>query len=155
MKLTYIGLRNKEKIMAIVVYPDTGWNSYASLADAEIIVTNNVINPASWNALSDAQKELYLRQSTTLIRLKITDPATDEAPDDLQLATVLLSVDSIGKDMNDSDGKENLKRIKIEGAIEKEFFTKGDSSNKFPDIVESLLVQFVYKSSSSFTLMRA
>jgi hypothetical protein len=141
--------------MALIIYPATGWNSYVSLTDSETIVTDNVINPASWNALTDAQKELYLKQSTTLIRLKITDPQTDEAPDDLELATVLLSVDSIGKDMNDSDGKENLKRIKIEGAIEKEFFTKGDSSNKFPDIVESLLSQFVYKSTSSFQLMRA
>lgn len=141
--------------MALIIYPTSGWDSYVSLADAETIVTNNIISPASWNALTNAQKELYLKQSTTLIRLKITDPLTLTTPSDLELATVYLSINSIGIDMMDSDGKENLKRIKIDGAIEKEYFTKSDSSNKFPDIVEALLSQFIYSGSGTFSLNRA
>lgn len=141
--------------MALIIYPTTNYNSYVSLADAEILITDNVINHTAWDALVNADKELYLKQSTTLIRLKITDPATTETPSDLELATIYLAVSSIAVDMTESDGKDNLKRIKIEGAIEKEFFTKGEKSNTFPDIVEALLSQYTYSNSSSFTLQRA
>ena len=146
--------------MALIIYPATGWNSYVSLTEAGTIATDNIINLTAWTALTDPQKELYLKQSTTLIRLKIIDPITVDdtltaAPSDLKLATVHLSVSSVGIDMVDNDGKENIKRIKIEGAIEKEFFTKGESSNAFPDIVASLLNQYQYTSTSSFVLTRS
>ena len=146
--------------MALIIYPATGWNSYVSLNDANTIAIDNILNLTSWNALTDAQKELYLKQSTTLIRLKIIDPliadiTLTEAPSDLKLATVHLSVSSIGVDMVDNDGKENIKRIKIDGALEKEFFTKGENSNAFPDIVSALLAQYQFVSSSSFSLVRS
>lgn len=142
--------------MALITYPATLWDSYVSLANAETIIANNIISPASWDALPLPSKELYLKQSTTLIRLKITDPSASTAPADLSLAVVYLTINSIGLDMIDSDGKENLKRIKIEGAIEKEYFTKSEKSNNFPDIVEALLAQYVYKGGSgSFSLNRS
>jgi len=141
--------------MALIIYPTTSWDSYVSLAEAETIASANIINLTAWNALTNATKELYLKQSTTLIRLKIIDPATTSTPSDLKLATVHLSVSSIGVDMTDNDGKENIKRIKIDGALEKEFFTKGESSNAFPDIVTALLAQYQYVSTSSFVLTRS
>lgn len=141
--------------MSLIIYPTTDYNSYISLADAEILITNNIINHTAWDALTSTQKELYLKQSTTLIRLKIQDPYEDSTPSDLELATVYLAVSSIAVDMTESDGKDNLKRIKIDGAIEKEYFTKSEKSNGFPDIVEALLSQYTYTNSSSFTLMRA
>ncbi len=141
--------------MALIIYPTDSYNSYVSLADAEILIDDNIITTTSWDALTNAQKELYLKQATTLIRLKIQDPYEEATPYDLQLATVHLAVSSISVDMTESDGRDNLKRIKIEGAIEKEYFTKGEKSNSFPDIVEALLSQYTYINSSSFTLQRA
>lgn len=141
--------------MALIIYPAPLWDSYVSLADAEIIVTNNIISPASWNALTNATKELYLKQSSTLIRLKITDPLLSATPDDLELATVYLSVNSIGVDMVDSDEKNNIKRIEISGAITKEYFTKSEKSNSFPDLVQSLLEQYIYSGSGTFSLSRS
>lgn len=141
--------------MALTIYPTTSWDSYVSLAEAETIASANIINLTAWNALTDAVKELYLKQSTTLIRLKINDPEATSTPYDLKLATVYLSVSSIGADMTDNDGKENIKRIKIDGAIEKEYFTKGESSNSFPEIVTALLAQYQYTSTSSFVLTRS
>lgn len=141
--------------MALIIYPTTDYNSYVSLADAEILITDNIISHSAWDALTSTQKELYIKQSTTLIRLKIQDPYEDATPSDLELATVYLAVSSIAVDMTESDGKDNLKRIKIDGAIEKEYFTKSEKSNSFPDIVEALLSQYTYTNSSSFTLMRA
>lgn len=141
--------------MALIIYPTTNYNSYVSLADAEILIANNIINHTAWDALTSTQKELYLKQSTTLIRLKIQDPYEDATPSDLELATVYLAVSSIAVDMTESDGKDNLKRIKIDGAIEKEYFTKSEKSNSFPDIVEALLSQYTYTNSSSFILQRA
>lgn len=141
--------------MALIIYPTTGWDSYVSLADAEILVTNNIITTTSWNALTNTQKELYLKQSSLDIRLHIEDPLALTTPYDLQLAVVFLSVNSIGKDMWDSDGKSNIKRIEISGAITKEYFTKGKDSNSYPDIVEALLAQFIYSGAGTFSLNRA
>lgn len=141
--------------MSLIIYPTDSFNSYVSLADAEILITDNVVSHSAWDALTNTQKELYLKQATTLIRLKIQDPYVDVTPFDLQLATAYLAVSSIAVDMTESDGKDNVKRIKIEGAIEKEYFTKSEKSNSFPDIVEALLSAYVYTNSSSFTLARA
>lgn len=141
--------------MALIVYPTDSFNSYVSLADAETLITDNVVSHSAWDVLANAQKELYLKQATTLIRLKIQDPHEDTTPFDLQLATAYLAVSSIAVDMTESDGKDNVKRITIEGAITKEFFTKGEKSNSLPDIIEALLSAYTYTNSSSFTLVRA
>ena len=147
--------------MALIIYPATGWNSYVSLTEANTIITDNVIDPTAWNALADPTKELYLKQSTTLIRLQITDPISLDssltaAPSDLKLATAHLANYSIGVNMvNGDSAKENLKRIKIEGALEKEYFTKGEATNGFPDIVQALLKQYSYAGSSTFQLSRS
>lgn len=145
--------------MALVIYPTTGWNSYLSEADATALLTANVIDLAAWTALSSANKEIYLRQSSTLIRLSIVDPIDEDsslttAPNDIKLATAYLANYSIGLTMINDDGKDNLKRLKIEGAIEKEWFTKAKQSNSFPDIVNQLLAQYGLSSGGTFKLER-
>jgi len=135
--------------MALVVYPTTDWDSYVSLIDAEAILLNIILDLATWNALTDPQKEFYLRQATQLIKLKITDPEETSTPSDLELATCHLAYYSIGKDMTTSDSSStNVKVLKIAGAIEKEYFSKGVATNTFPDIVKQLLIQYDYSSSA-------
>jgi hypothetical protein len=143
--------------MALTIYPTENWDSYVSEVDADALISANLIETSSWGALTSQHKEIYLKTATRAIKLKITDPEASETPDDLALATVLLANYSIGRDMTNSDGKENLKRIKIDGAIEKEFFSSGGAkkSNAFPDDVIALLGQFDYQSANSFTLDRS
>lgn len=130
--------------MALIIYPSLDWNSYISLTDAEAIITDVIYDTTKWDSLYDAQKEILLRQASLKIRLSINDPEISEAPSDLELATVYLAEYSIGKNMTYNDNSNNLKRIKIDGAIEKEFFGKSSSSTAIPNIVSSLLSQYGY-----------
>lgn len=142
--------------MALIVYPSTGWDAFVSLADCNTILTNTVPSSqlVAWTALSDIDKEVYIRQSTMLINAQITPPDTLEQ--DLKTATSYLSNFSIDTDMTNEDGSDNVKVKEIVGVVKTEYFTKSeDKSNEFPDIVVSLISQYYTKASSSFSFVRA
>lgn len=136
----------------MTIYPTDGWNSFCSVADANTIMAET-IDPSAWNALTEAQKEAYLKQASLLIKLRIQPP--DELEEDLKTATVYLANYSIGKDMTNNSGDDNVKRLSIDGAIEKEYFTKGARSNAFPSLVTQLLAQYGLVSGASFKIARA
>lgn len=140
----------------LIIYPTDLYDSFVSLADAETILTNNV--PSSqltdWNNLLDSDKEIYLRQSTILIANKIALPTTLE--ENLKRATAYLALHSVGKIMTSNDGKTgNIKRKRVEGVIDMEYFNASQDSNSFPEIVTLLLKDFGTTSSSSFAFSRA
>jgi hypothetical protein len=60
--------------MALTIYPEDNFDSYVSLADADTYAPLYILDTTNWDALSDTQKEFYLRQATYLIKPKITDP---------------------------------------------------------------------------------
>lgn len=141
--------------MALVLYPTDGYNAFISLADCNTFLTENVPTSqrALWDALTDPDKELYIKQATLLIKNKITLPDTLE--DDLQHATAYLANYSVDKDMLNSSNDSNLKRKRVEGVIDKEWFSPTKSDNNFPDIVDLLLSSYGAVSDGSFTFVRA
>jgi len=142
--------------MALVIFPLLNYDSFISLADAEIYIANNIptSNKTGWTAIEEnADKEIFLRQSTTLIKQKITLPAENNS--DIQAATCYLAVESVGKDMTNEDGSEFVKKKRYEGYMETEYFhPKADSSNDFSDIVEGFLKEYYATSDGSFTFGR-
>ena len=128
--------------MALIEYPLDNYDTFCSLVDADAILLLNVPSAqlADWTALLDADKEVLLRQSTTLIRNKITLPYTLE--DDLKLATAYLANSSVAVDMTTADGKENVKEKDIVGVVKTVYFSRGQDSNSFPDLVVLLLGQY-------------
>ena len=138
----------------LTIYPTDNYDSYVSLLDAESIYDTNIIDTTKWDAIADPLKEKYLRQATMLIKLKITDPLTTETPYNLQLATVYLVDYALSTNVLQDDGKGNLKRIEIEGAITKEFFSRANSNTAFPDHIAMLLNEYGYLASSTFSLER-
>ena len=141
--------------MALTVYPTDDYDSFSSLADAETIISENIPSAqhASWDDLSDSDKEVLLRQSTIIIRNKITLPSTLES--DLQFACVYLANSSVGVGMTDSDGKGDIKIKEITGVVKTEWFTARKDSNSLPDIVVTLLAQYKVTSTSSFSFERS
>jgi len=142
--------------MALTIYPNIDYDSFCSLADAELLIVANV--PAAqhtlWDALTDPNKEVQLRQATLLIKNKIQLPGTLE--DDLQLACALLANSSTGTDITDSDGKTgNVKSKEIVDVVKTEYFGRSKGNDEFPNMVNLLLSQYQVKSSSSFTFERA
>ena len=141
--------------MALTEYPTTGYDTLCSLADAEALILANIpLNQHElWDALSDSDKEILLRQSTLLIKNKITLPDTLE--DDLKLATAYLANNSINVSMINEDGKDNVKIKEIVGVVKTEYFGHGEKSDSFPNMVNLLLAQYEVTSDSSFTFNRA
>lgn len=142
--------------MALIIYPTDSWDSFVTIANADTILTNNIPSTQRtlWDALTDTDKEIYLRQATELIRTKITLP--DELEDDLQKATSYLANYSVGKDMTNDDGSGNVKVKNIaQTTIKKEYFYAGANSNAFPSNVTALLSQYGYGGANTFVLDRA
>ena len=53
--------------MSLVVYPLENAESYISVVDADTIITNKSVQSATWLALSEQEKEVYLRISYDFI----------------------------------------------------------------------------------------
>lgn len=142
--------------MALIKYPETEWNAFTDIAFCDAFLLENVPSSqrTAYDALTDPDKEIYIKQATTLIRTSITLPDTLE--DDLQIATCYLVNYSISLDMTNSDGSSNIKKEVIDkGTIETEYFSQGKESNSFPSIVAQLLSQYGYSSSGTFVFQRA
>ena len=142
--------------MALIIYPDTGYDSFSSIADADAYLASNV--PSSqrtlWEALVDADKEIYLRQSTTLIENKITLPDTLE--ENLQNACIYLANYSVGLDMLNSDGETgNIKVDEVVGVVKTEYFGASKDSDSFPSIVDLLLADYGLVTDGSFSFERS
>ena len=141
--------------MSWIIYPTTNYDSFCLLADADIILTNYLQTSqlVAWTALSDADKQTLLRQSTLLIEQKVEElPTALEI--NLQRATAYLANFSIAKDMTNEDKSSNVKIKEITGIVKTEYFNPSEQSNTFPDIVLSLLSVYDVFSSGSFSFIR-
>ena len=140
----------------LIVYPNTGFDTFCRLSDADALILANV--PESqhllWDDLTDQNKEVHLRQATILIKNKIQLPGTLE--DDLKLACAYLANSSVGEDITDGDGSTGNVKVKdIVGVVKTEYFGRSKSNDEFPNLVTLLLSQYEVSSSSSFTFERA
>ena len=140
--------------MALIEYPNDNYDCFITLADCNDFLASNMIGSqrTAYDALGDADKEIYIRQATNLIKNKITLPDTLE--DDLKHATAYLVNYSIGKDMVSHSNDGNVKSKKVD-IIETEYFSQTKNDNDFPEIVDSLLSGFSLKSESAFVFERA
>jgi len=141
--------------MALILYPTDDYDAFISIVNCDAFLTANVIGSQRtlYDALEDVDKEIYIRQATTLIEGRITLPDTLEQ--DLQDATAYLVNYSVGLDMLNADKSSNVKVKNIVGVISTEYFATGAASNSFPDVVTTLLGQYGLIARSSFALDRS
>lgn len=141
--------------MALILYPLDNYDTFCSLADAETLIANNIPSAqhTAWDALTDPEKEILLRQATLIIKNKIELP--DLLENELKLAAIYLANSSVGTDMTKDDGKSDVKVKEIVGVVKTEFFGRAKDSNSLPDMVTMLLSKYNYLSSGSFTFDRA
>ena len=141
--------------MSLILYPTVGYDALVSVVDCDAFLALNVVTAqrASYSLLSDTDKEVYIRQATTLIASKITLPSTLEK--DIQDATSYLVNASIGIDMLSADKSSNIKVKDIVGVVSTEYFATGRASNSFPDIVSILLTQYGLSAHNALTLERS
>lgn len=141
--------------MSLTIYPTDDYDAFISVADCDTYLASNVVGSqrALYDALVDTDKEIYIRQASTLIGQRITLPDTLE--DDLKAATAYLVNYSVGLDMTNADKSSNVKVKNIVGVISTEYFSNGSASNAFPDIVTSFLSQYGLSARSTFSLDRS
>lgn len=141
--------------MALILYPLSDYDAFTSVLDCDSILVNNVIGSQreGYDALDNTDKEIYIRQASLLIKQKITLP--DALENDLKIATAYLVNHSVGVNMLNEDKKSNIKSKEIVDVVKTEYFGRGEDSNSFPDIVESLLDQYSSVTSSFFIFERA
>ncbi|NQX98212.1 MAG: hypothetical protein HRT73_10080, partial [Flavobacteriales bacterium] len=93
----------------IILYPLEDYDGFITEADCTVYLTNNVPTAqiAEYIALSGTEREVLIRQATTLIKSKITLPDTLE--DNLKNACAYLVNYSVSNVMTNSDDSNNLK----------------------------------------------
>lgn len=140
--------------MAIILYPTTDWNGFTTVSDCDTFATENIpiAQRQAYEALQEADKEIQIKNATTQIRLAITLPQTLEK--DLQYACNYLAVLTAGIDTLNNENDSNLKSKKIDGVIEKTWFSPNKEPDSFPSIVDSLLGQYGVTSDGSFGFKR-
>jgi len=141
--------------MSLILYPTENYDTFISIINCDTLLTANVIGSQreAYANLIDTDKEIYIRQATTLIKNDITLPYTLE--DDLQLATAYLVNHSVGIVMTNGDKSSNVKEKEIDGVVRTVYFSPNSDVNDFPDICQSLLSQYDGASDGSFVLERA
>ena len=138
--------------MALILYPLENWDSFASVAAADIIIGGFVTSDGqtAYLALDESGKEAILRQTALQIKLcpNIVLPATLE--NDLEVAQCYLTIHALTVDMLsfDSNDKaitgERVDTLGVTYAVSK----KGSNSD-FDTMTSMLLKQYGCSGQSS------
>ena len=141
--------------MALILYPITSYDAFISVANCDTFLNNNVIGSqrTAYDALTETEKEIYIRQATTFIKQDITLPSTLET--NLQHATAYLINYSIGIDMVANDNDSNIKVDEVVGVVKTEFFGRAKEINSLPEIVQKLLSGYEVQTDGVFRFERS
>ena len=140
--------------MALIIYPLTNYDSFISLTDADVIISNYSVNGSKWLALDTATKEVYLRIATDrILNVVSTDSLSeygyldsttyDPLTSCLPKACALIAMNDldylISKELNPNTGLVQKEKV---GDIERTFFhgfpqkhIVGLNKNPFPSSV--------------------
>lgn len=137
----------------LILYPNTDYDSFISVADADEVISNNSVHSAQWLALTEAQKEVYLRVATTRI-LNITTAldvltyvaANSCLPKSCALIGIHDVVYGISSEVNPNTGIVSKEKV---GDLEVTYFhgnpnkqVKGRTTSPFPSEVKPCLESY-------------
>jgi hypothetical protein len=124
--------------MAVITIGANNYDSFISVADADVYLAADISRGAAWLALSDDPKARGLISATRML-LALTwcdtapDPADDDAPQVVQDVTAMLAADLVAKPklFADASANSNVKRAKGDTA-EVEFFSPVSGAPPLP-----------------------
>lgn len=124
--------------MATITIGANDYDSFISVADADIYLAGDISRATAWALLNDDAKGRSLISATRML-LTLTwcdtapDPSVDPAPAVVQEVTAMLAADLAAKPklFADASGASNIKRAKA-GPAEVEFFTPVDGGPPIP-----------------------
>jgi len=84
--------------MALIVYPADNYDSFGTLVEIDAYVAT-LTTSETWDSLTDAVKEVYCRQATTLIAscngITLPDDTTEDLKKAQAISAVYISVNSV------------------------------------------------------------
>jgi hypothetical protein len=139
--------------MALTIYPASGYDSFITVADADTIITANSVQSATWLAMTEIEKEVYLRIATARIfNVVSTDTSNEDGYLDsstyvasescLPKATALMAVHDLvyglSSEINPNTGVVSKEKV---GDLEVNYFhgytdkqVRGRKTNPYPSI---------------------
>lgn len=88
--------------MALIVYPLDDWDSFGTLAELDAYVAL-LTTSTTWGDLDDATKEVYYRQSATLIASCQNITLPDDTTEDLKKAQAINAVNITSNSIEEYD----------------------------------------------------
>jgi len=141
--------------MALTIYPDSGYDSFISISDADTIITENSIQSSSWLSLDDATKEVYLRIAFSNIYDVIsTDSNSDIGYLDIDTyvstnsclpkTNAMMAIHDLSyglsSEINPNMGTITKEKVgDLEVQYQHDYKERGRVSNRFPNSVKSCL----------------
>lgn len=122
--------------MAITIYPTTDYDSFVSVAEANTFISQYTLFTTQWSALTDEQKEVYLRIATQRI-LNVVDGTLLEEDTCLKSSCAVMAVRdlvfNISAGVNENKGLITKEKV---GDVEVNYYqgnsSKVSSLNKNP-----------------------
>jgi hypothetical protein len=140
--------------MALIIYPEEGYNSFITTVDADAIIGGFVVSDgvSKYLALDEASKEAILRQTALQIKLcpNMVLPDTNES--DLGLAQCYLTIHALTVDMISYDPSARSiteERVDTLG-VSYDIYHK-EANSHFDPITRQLLSQYGCSSGGSFS----
>lgn len=131
--------------MALVLPPDVDYDSFVSLVDAQTYINALTLNGATWQAVSDAEKEVYLRIATRRIQdgidpdVYVIDPT--DVPECVPEATSLIAVHDLVNGISSQSGTVTLigatKKEQV-GSIVREYYDTKSNMNTYTSLIPAL-----------------
>ena len=131
--------------MALIIYPTEFWNTFASVAAADIIIGGFVASDgqAAYLALDEAGKEAILSQTALQMKLCKNIVLPDTLESDLEVAQCYLVVHALTTDMLSFDSNDRAVTSESVDVISVSYdASKKGSNGDFPPMVSALLGQY-------------
>jgi len=118
---------------ALVLHPNTGWNTFTDVAGADAIA-DNMLDHAVWEALSSDDKQRWLLATGTMIKGLNGIEFPDTAVGCLGVVQVEIAVNILKHGLNEVEADQQI-RIQYFNRISTEFFKNEFADGKVtPDI---------------------
>ncbi len=108
--------------MAMVVYPTESYDSFITVAEADTTILKYTLNTASWEALSDSNKEAYLRIAFSVIVDGLEDIPDDPVSDCLKGSQALNAVHDLLNGVSNPLSIESAVKKEEAGQVKVEYF---------------------------------
>ena len=132
--------------MALVLPPDSAYDSFVSLVDATGYISSLTLYGATWTALSDSEKEVYLRIATRLIVDGIDEDVYTLDETDLPVclaeATSLIAIHDVIHGLTTGSTTATIGAIKKEqvGSIVQEYYDTKANTDDYVSAIPAMAI---------------